>query len=165
MKVFVTGGTGFIGKQLVQRFLKDGHEVFVLVRTSAKGEALRQAGAQLVLGDLSDEIRLNAAVRDVDRVYHCAALTGFWGIPWKELYEVNVLGTETVMNACMKTQCPNVVHISTAFVYGFCRDARPRKEPDQAATPLPPYERSKLESENIVLSYVRDEGLSHPDAC
>lgn len=160
MKALVTGGTGFVGKHLIKRLLNDRHTLFALVRDVKKGEELKEEpGVHIIQGDLTDATACEKAVQGMDMVYHCAALTGFWGISRDEFYKTNVLGTKNIMDACLKIGCHNVVHVSTTFVYGPRKDDRLLSETDAVGERLFDYERSKLESEKIVLSYAQ-KGLN-----
>ncbi len=72
MKVFVTGGTGFIGAHLVQALLARGDEVACLVRNPANAEALGWQGVRLVPGDLHDPRALRDGCAGCDVIYHVA---------------------------------------------------------------------------------------------
>jgi nucleoside-diphosphate-sugar epimerase len=72
MRVFMTGASGFIGSYLVPELIGAGHRVTGLSRTQTGVEALAQAGAQAVLGDVNDLERLRAAAQDADAVVHAA---------------------------------------------------------------------------------------------
>lgn len=160
MKAFVTGGTGLVGKQLVRRLLADGHDVRVLVRDAARGAELARAGARQVLGELGRPETFREAAASSDVVFHCAAQTGFWNVPWEEFRRVNVDGTRNLLEASAGGARPRVVHASTVFVYGHCnQDPRPRTEGDAAGVALGGYERSKLEAEELALSYARERGV------
>lgn len=160
MKAFVTGGTGLVGKPLVRRLLADGHEVRFLVRDATRGEELARGGARPVLGDLGRPETFREAVGSSDVVFHCAAQTGFWNVPWEELRRVNVEGTRNVLEAAAGGARPKVVHVSTVFVYGHCNaDARLRSETDAPGAKLGGYERSKLEAEGVALTYARERGV------
>jgi len=72
MKVFVTGGTGFVGKNTVKRLVESGHECSCLVRSTSKIDALEKIGCQLVTGDITDRASLtnrSAIVRRCSRAY------------------------------------------------------------------------------------------------
>lgn len=160
MRAFVTGGTGLVGKQLVRRLLADGHDVRFLVRDASRGEELARAGARPVLGDLDRLETFREAAASSDVVFHCAAQTGFWNVPWEEFRRVNVDGTRNVLEAAAGGARPRVVHASTVFVYGHCNaDSRPRSETDAAGVGLGGYERSKLEAEEVALTYARERGV------
>jgi dihydroflavonol-4-reductase len=120
MRVFVTGGTGFIGGQVVRRLLDRGDEVVCLVRSRAKGAPLADLGAELIEGDLSSEEALAGGMRGCDAAIHGAAVYEV-GIPDSEhpaMYEANVLGTERVLEAALSAEVPKVVYVSTIAAFG-----------------------------------------------
>ncbi len=123
MRAFVTGGTGFIGKQLVKRLRDRGDEVVALVRSPEKAGELRQLGAELVQGDLSDADAIRQAAEGCDAVFHGAAIYKV-GIPRKDheqMYETNVRGTERVLDAAFEAGVPRIVYVSTVAVFGNTR--------------------------------------------
>jgi dihydroflavonol-4-reductase len=120
MKVFVTGGTGFIGGHVVRQLRERGDDVVAWVRNPAKGASLAALGAELREGDLSDRAALSSAMEGCDAVIHGAAVYEV-GIPAGErpaMYEANVVGTENVLGAALDAGVPKVVYISTVGAFG-----------------------------------------------
>src|SRR6267378_1654169 len=76
MKVFVTGGTGYIGSAVSQRLKKAGHDVQALVRNKDKASAIQAAGVKLVQGDLANPAGYAAAAYGVQAIVHCASDSG-----------------------------------------------------------------------------------------
>ena len=120
MKVFVTGGTGFIGGHVVRRLLERGDEVVALVRSREKGRELEELGAQLVEGDLSSSDVIREACEGCDAAIHGAAVYKV-GIPKSEreaMHDANVRGTERVLDAAWQAAVPRIVYVSTINVFG-----------------------------------------------
>ena len=120
MRVFLTGGTGFIGSEVARRLRARGDDVRALVRTPAKATALRELGCDLVEGDLSDEAALVEACRGMTHVVHSAAVYAV-GIPASqrdELVDANVRGTERVLGAALTAGVSKAVYVSTVAVFG-----------------------------------------------
>jgi nucleoside-diphosphate-sugar epimerase len=120
MRVFVTGGTGFIGSAVVARLRGRGDEVRALVRHPEKARDLKDLGCELVPGDLGDAGAIREAMRGCDAVIHGAAIYEV-GIPAKRraaMYQANVEGTETVLGAALQEEVPKVVYISTVNAFG-----------------------------------------------
>lgn len=120
MKVFVTGGTGFIGGAVVRQLRARGDEVVCLVRNPEKGVAVAELGCEIAPGDLSDERAIRAGMEGCDAVIHAAAIYEV-GIPAKEreaMREANVGGTERVLGAALELKVPKVVYVSTVGVFG-----------------------------------------------
>jgi nucleoside-diphosphate-sugar epimerase len=155
----VTGATGFIGSHLAQRLIRNGRHVRVLCRARSEHKLPPDVadGAEIVRGDLRDEVSLRAATRGVARVFHCAGQVLDWG-PMREFEELNVRGTHRVLEAARAARVSRVVHFSSIAVFG---------------TPLPPrfddaspygtsrdaYTRTKIEAEKIARAFAR-EGLA-----
>ena len=116
MRVFVTGGTGFVGKSTVRRLVEDGHEVHCLVRRSSHTRELEELGCQLAYGDVTDEASVLDGMRGCDWLVHLANIYSFWE-PDKSVYRrVNVDGTRNVMEAALEEGVSKVVHVSTLVV-------------------------------------------------
>jgi dihydroflavonol-4-reductase len=120
VRAFVTGGTGFIGKQLVRKLRARGDEVVALVRTPSKATDL---DVEAVEGDLSNEDAIKRGVEGCDPVFHVGA-TYKVGIPKDEheaMYDANVRGTERVIDAATEAGVKRIVYVSTGNVYGNTR--------------------------------------------
>jgi dihydroflavonol-4-reductase len=120
MRIFVTGGTGFIGGELVRQLRGRGDEVACLVRSPEKGAKLTELGCELVAGDLGDERAIRRGLEGCDAVIHAAAVYEV-GIPASErpaMREANVGGTERVLKAALEAKIPKVVYVSTVGVFG-----------------------------------------------
>jgi dihydroflavonol-4-reductase len=120
VKVFVTGGTGFIGGEVVRQLRGRGNEVACLVRNPAKAAQLEALGCELVSGDLGDEAAIRRGMEGCDAVIHAAAIYEV-GIPASQrpaMREANVGGTERVLGAALELKISKVVYVSTVGVFG-----------------------------------------------
>jgi len=120
MRVFLTGGTGFIGGHVARKLRERGDEVVALVRNPAKAAGLRELGCEIVAGDVSDTGAIAAALEGCDAAIHGAAVYEV-GIPESQhraMYEANVVGTENVLGACLAAKTPKAVYVSTIAAYG-----------------------------------------------
>jgi nucleoside-diphosphate-sugar epimerase len=117
MIILVTGATGKVGSRLSKRLARRGAQVRALVRDPTRGADLRQAGIELVEGDLLQVETLAAAVRGVDAVVHCAAF--FRGATPEQAQAVNDLGTQQLANAARAAAVKRFVFTSTGLVYGL----------------------------------------------
>jgi dihydroflavonol-4-reductase len=120
VKVFVTGGTGFIGGAVVRQLRARGDDVVALARNPAKGAPLEELGCTLVAGDLNDERAIRAGMEGCDAVIHAAAVYEV-GIPASErvpMQEANVGGTERVLGAALEAGIGKVVYVSTVGIFG-----------------------------------------------
>ncbi len=150
MRVLVTGGTGFLGRELVGQLLARGDEVFVLARRPDPGiEAL---GARFLAGDLRDPASLEGRLQGLDGVFHVASKTGVWG-PREEFLAINVQGTENLLAACRRQGVPWLVYTSSPSAVHRGQDEEGVREED---CPYPerfeaPYPESKARAERTVL--------------
>jgi len=154
MKIFVSGGTGFIGSYLVRRLLADGHDVLALVRSLKAVEKIRELGAEPVEGDLSVPGQWQDSVGECDSVVHCAAMVGDWGSKI-EFWNVNVEGTRHMVEAAAG-KVDRFVHISSIAAH---RGQGLRNESTQAIRGGHPYSDTKAAAEEVVEGAV-EEGLN-----
>jgi dihydroflavonol-4-reductase len=111
----VTGGTGFLGRHLVARLVKDGRKVRVLARASSDVSGL--SGCEIVRGDVTRKDDLAAALAGVDRVFHCAAETRD-GRSAEEYRSVNVDAVEMLLVLAHERGVQRFVHTSSYFAIG-----------------------------------------------
>ncbi len=150
MKVFVTGGTGFVGSHLIDRLLEDPDtEVHALVRNPAKTRWLERRGrVRLLEGDLSSVPELPSGL---SVVFHLAGLTKTHKS--SEYYTVNQAGTASLYRALAgRTEAPRVVHVSSLAAGGPSSPGRPSRE-DDPPRPVSPYGISKLGGEEEALAF------------
>lgn len=149
MKILVTGATGKVGSRLAKRLARRGDHVRALVRDPSRA---RELGVELVKGDLLDVASLEAALRGIDAVVHCAAF--FRGATAEQAHEVNDVGTRHLAAAARAAQVKRFVFTSTGLVYGE-KNGRLVNE-DEECTPTAAYPVSKLAAERALLAM---EGL------
>jgi nucleoside-diphosphate-sugar epimerase len=116
--VLVTGAAGFVGRHLIKELVARGEAVRALVRDPGKPGGLTQDGCEVVCGDILDAAAMARAVRDVDVVFHCAAVVGA-GFRSADFQEVNVEGTRSVLSAARAEGCRRVVLLSSLHVLGI----------------------------------------------
>lgn len=157
MKILVTGGTGFTGKALVKRLLDMGHEVVALdYKEGHKTQELRDWGAEVILGSVTDKDVVRRSVQGVEIVHHVAAAFREMNVPDTFYYDVNVGGTSNVLEAAFEEGVRKVIYCSTCGVHGNV-DHPPAGE-DAPIQPADYYQRTKYEAEPIVRQF-HDRGL------
>lgn len=120
MRIFLTGGTGFVGGAVAGLLRERGDEVVALVRDRARADDLEALGCRLVIGDLSDTDALRSGMRDCDAVIHGAAIYEV-GMPESrrpQMLDTNVGGTERVLDAAGEQGVGRIVYISTVNALG-----------------------------------------------
>jgi nucleoside-diphosphate-sugar epimerase len=151
MRALVTGASGFLGGRLAQALAQGGDAVRVLARRTSGLSHLAAVRPEVVRGDLDDPAALEEAVRGVDVVYHCAALSYDWG-SWREFEAANVRGVENLARAASRSpSLERFVHVSSSDVYGY--PERPCDENGPLVDTGLPYNRSKVMGERILWRY------------
>jgi nucleoside-diphosphate-sugar epimerase len=147
---FVTGGSGFIGGHLVERLVREGHQVRALARSEASADRVAELGAEPVRGDIGDRASLAAAAHGAEVAFHLAAQLGEWGA-WEDFERGNVEGTRNVLDACAEAGVRRFVHCGTeaALMAG-----EPLVHVDESAPLRPdsraPYPATKARAEQAV---------------
>ncbi len=150
-RAFVTGATGFVGGALVRELLASGLEVTALVRDPARASWLKDAGAALVPGDLSDAGAIESGMRGAQVVHHVAAVVR--ARDKQEFIRSNVDGTRRVFEAAAaQARPPRVVLVSSLAAGGPSPDGHPITE-DEPAHPVIHYGRSKLAQEAVAREF------------
>jgi nucleoside-diphosphate-sugar epimerase len=147
VRALVTGATGFTGGHLARRLVAAGHTVRALVRDAKRARDLDAAGVVLVRGGLEDAAALAAAVRDVDVVFHVAALYRQAGLPDARYRAVNATAVQSLIEAAAAAGVGRVVHCSTVGVHGDVE--HPPADEDAGLRPGDVYQVTKLEGERL----------------
>ncbi len=152
MKILVTGGTGFTGKALVKRLLDEGHSVTALdYKEGLKTEQLREWGAEVVIGSVTDQTIVEKAMQGIEVVQHMAAAFREMDVPESYYDDVNVGGTKTVLEAAKQAGVKRFIYTSTCGVHGNV-DNPPGAE-DGPIQPADYYQHTKYLAEPIVMEY------------
>jgi len=162
MKAFVTGVAGFIGSNLADRLLADGHEVLGWDNLST-GQlrflegAMRQPGFRLARGDTLDLPGMTAAMAGCDTVFHFAAnadIRDGWSHPRRDL-EQNTIATFNVLEAMRANGIRRIAFSSTGSTYGEALVTPDRPTPENDAFPIQTslYAASKVAGESLISAY------------
>ncbi len=174
MKVFVTGGTGFIGYELIRRLLESGNQVVALHRNGHPD--LRHSALQWFHASLHENEKLEQGMKGCEGAYHVAALARMWHPDRNAFFETNVKGTENLVTAAQRAGVRKLVYTSTAGVMSYSiktpvTEEDPLLEPFDEDYPISKYlgERAVLEAagpglETVVVNPPRIYGPGTHDA-
>ena len=143
--ILVTGATGFTGGKLARRLAARGENVRALVRDEAKARSLAADGIDARVGQLTSLNDVIAAARGCEQIHHIAAVFRTAGHPDGYYREVNVGGTQNVLEAARRLDCERVIHCSTGGVHGHI--ANPPAGETYPFGPGDIYQRTKLQGE------------------
>ncbi len=158
MKCFVTGGNGFIGTHLVDRLVAEGNDVTCLVLEGSDISHLKKLGVEIVFGDLRDADSLKKAARDVDVVFHLAALArAYEHLGENDYAETNVAGTKNLLEAFKEHKIGKFVYISSIEAVGGT-SGKPLTE-ESPCSPIGIYGKTKREGEILVMEYFKKHNM------
>lgn len=147
-KVFVTGGTGFVGANLVRSLLNEGYQVKVLVRKNSNLSNLKNLDIELVQGSLNDD-NLDIKMQNCEVLFHVAAHYSLWKKDRDSLYQSNVLGTRNILNYARKAGIERTVYTSSVAAIGVRKDGKIADETYQSPVEnlISDYKKSKYYAE------------------
>jgi len=164
MKALVTGGSGFIGSNLVALLLKEGHEVRVLDNLSSGhieniSSFIDKKDIEFVGGDIRDALAVERAMDGVDVVYHMAASVGRQRSIDNPALDstLNLVGTVNVLEGMRKKNVGKIVYSSSAAIFGELKT--PSIDENHIQNADSPYGVSKLAAEKMILSYSGIHGI------
>ncbi|MGF1479247.1 MAG: hopanoid-associated sugar epimerase [Cyanophyceae cyanobacterium] len=117
LRAFVTGGTGFIGANLVRRLLRQGYAVRTLVRSTSRLDNLQSLETDIVTGDVNDP-ELSRQIRGCQVLFHVAAQYSLWQADRKAVYINNVQGTRNVLAAARRAGIERTIYTSSVAAIG-----------------------------------------------
>ncbi|MCL1475057.1 hopanoid-associated sugar epimerase [Argonema antarcticum] len=155
-KAFVTGGTGFIGANLVRLLVKEGYAVRALVRPSSRLDNLQNLDVEIVKGDLNDP-DLWQQMLGCQVLFHVAAHYSLWQADRDLLYCQNVLGTRNVLAAARQAKIDRTIYTSSVAAIGV-KEGGVADETYQSAIDklIGHYKKSKYLAEQVAMQAVKD---------
>ncbi|MBX3077067.1 SDR family NAD(P)-dependent oxidoreductase [Candidatus Obscuribacterales bacterium] len=118
-KVLVTGASGFIGSNLVQRLVDEGYQVKTFGRSGTASKKLRDLPIEHLSGDVTNLESIHRAMDDIDVVFHLAGLVSYKKKDVHRQYAVNVVGTRNVLEAALRAGVGRVIHTSSVAAMGI----------------------------------------------
>jgi len=158
MRVFLTGGTGYVGGALARRLAEDGHEVRALVRATSNAEPLKSRGIELFVGDVCDRASMLKGMTGADWVIHAAAVV--ISDDRTRMFQTNVVGSETVASLACKLGVGRFLSVSSISYFGGSpADGSLGTETMEPLRPFPsPYSATKHAGEKAIRKWA-ERGL------
>jgi len=161
----VTGGTGFIGRNLVKSLIKNNHTVTILDNLSNSSEKNIQSfldEVNFVNGDITNYNDISNSIKGSDVVIHLAAKISVQESIKKpeSTRRVNIDGTKNLLEACKENHILGVIIASSAAVYADNKDPNVHNSEDSKTDPISPYGESKLEMEQTIKSFSEQHGIN-----
>lgn len=157
MKVFLTGGTGFVMGAVARVLRARGDEVIALVRNPSRATSLSALGCKLVAGDVVDPTAAVADLRDCDALIHGAAIyeIGVTDERRRAMEETNVNGTRRMLDAATAARTPRIVYVSTIAVFGNTHGKVVAEGHRPTSPPTSAYEDTKRRAHEIAVEAAR----------
>ena len=153
MKTLITGGTGYIGGRLVKKLREAGQEVVVFALPGPEPETSELTGVTIYHGDIRDAAAVRNAMVGCSRVYHLAAYARNWARDSDLFFDINVRGTQNVLQAALDQGVSRVVHVSSNVVLGPSNGKPVSEESPRINDFLTAYERSKFAADEMAKAY------------
>lgn len=156
---FVTGGTGFLGANLIEQLIARGWRVTAMHREGSDTRLAKSLGAELVPGSLDDVESLTSAVpQGVDGVFHVAANTSMWRGGREQQWRDNVVGSANLARVSRQKQVGRMVVTSSISAYGYQKQPIDEQSPQLADDPRYGYLYTKKRAELAVREEI-EKGL------
>jgi dihydroflavonol-4-reductase len=159
LTVFVTGGSGFVGGAVIDHLVASGVAVKALARSQAAADAVRDRGAAVIRGDLSDAAAMQAGMRGADVVYHVAGVNKMCAGDPGPMYRTNVDRVRSVVRASVAAGVRRIVLTSSAAVIGEADGVVADEETPHAGRFLSHYARSKYLGERAFFDEAERFGI------
>jgi len=150
MKILITGGNGFLGRNIFKKLLGKGHELYSFSRSDHP--FYKEQGITWAQGDICNFDSIKNAISGMDVVFHTASKVSPWG-RWEDFYSINVMGTKNVIKACQQEGIKKLIYTSSPSVVFGNNDLKGADE----STPYPKkfianYGKSKAMAEESILN-------------
>lgn len=156
---FLTGGTGFLGLNLVELLVKDDWEIYALHRPTSDLTYLKKIPVKLVEGTITNIESLRKGIpENLDAIFHVAGDTNLWKRNNDAQYQNNVIGTRNMVTVALEKNAKRFIHTSSVSAFGMHEDIIDEHTPSNAETCGINYNKTKYLAELEVLKAV-EQGL------
>ena len=161
MKTLITGASGLLGNHLTRLFISRGHQVKVLIENEHADEGLDDPGILKCICDIRDPLQVKGCASGMDVIVHAAASTSVWPRRSEKVRDVNIRGTEHLIDEGLQAGVKRFIYVSSASVFQWGPQRSPGSEHSGKRTfkyHIDYYESKELAQE-IILKAVRERGL------
>ena len=161
MKTLITGASGLLGNHLTRQLLSRGHQVRILVESEEAAQGLDDMEVERFVADIRDPEQVKGCAIGMDVLIHAAACTATWPRYSKKAFEVNVSGTDHMINEALESGVHRFIYVSSACAFGWGPDRIPGTEYTRFRRfnyRIDYYETKHL-AQDLVLKAVRDRKL------
>ncbi len=152
-KIFITGGTGFLGSYIIRYLLRDqAYTIRALKRKNSPMDLVEQIRDQVewIEGDLLDPVSLEDAMQDIDEVFHCGALVAFDPKDFSRMHRINQEGTANLVNIALNLGIKRLIHVSSIAALGRYKHIVHYDEKTK-------WDRSRLNSQYAISKYMAEQ--------
>jgi len=162
MRIFITGGLGFIGKHLAKSLTKEGHQVTIFDNFSNSIKQEISRGIKVVKGDITNLEQICKVLNGHDVVIHLAAKISVDDSIRNpsDTFRVNVDGTKNILMSCKKKNIKKIILASSAAVYGEANSNDLKLNEESKTNPISPYGESKLKMEQVVKEFAEKNNIN-----
>jgi dihydroflavonol-4-reductase len=125
--ILVTGGSGLVGNELINQLLASGKQVRAIYNKTPLAK-FNTSSLQQMQCNILDVVQLEEAMKDIQQVYHCAAVVTFNPARKQEMFKINIEGTANVVNAALEAGVKKMVFVSSVAALGRIRENEPITE-------------------------------------
>jgi dihydroflavonol-4-reductase len=161
----VIGANGYLGSHVARQLVNDGHDVRVMVRDGANTIGIDDLKVTRFLGDIWNDDVLCDAMAGCDDVYYCVVDTRGWLKDPAPLFRTNVEGTRNVLEIAKDAGLHRFIFTSSYVTVGRKRGFVATEDDLIKDRGLTPYVRSRVQAENLVMGYARDQGVPAVAMC
>jgi dihydroflavonol-4-reductase len=159
MTVLVIGANGYLGSHVTRQLVNDGQDVRVMVRDGANTIGIDDLKTTRFVGDIWNDDVLREAMAGCDDVYYCVVDTRGWLKDPAPLFRTNVEGTRNVLEVAKDAGFRRFIFTSSYVTVGRKKGRVATEDDTIVDRGLTPYVRSRVQAEDLVLSYAREHGL------
>lgn len=158
VKILITGATGFIGYHVAKTLIEKSLNVRALVRKESDISALKALDVEMVRGDIRDAESVRTALKGCNQLYHLAADYRLWVPNPKSMYDINVQGTKTIMEAARILGIEKIIYTSSVGIWAGNSKGRISNEdtPSELNQMVGHYKRSKFMAEKEVYRFIEN---------